>query len=218
MRYFFTLFLCITLLCTARAQQKYLPALKKRLDSILHEDQKFREYFANGIDKAKRDSLIIVYQLDSTNFFNGLNKLMIEADTSNTRLIQQIMLKYGYPGKTLVGKESSSVAWSVLQHSNQIASYLTLVQEAARKGEVEKKYAALMEDRVLMYSGKPQIYGTQGSYRKLKNGKSEMIIFPIQDPAGVNKRRRKMGFDTTVEANAKSLGITYREIKMEELL
>ena len=217
MKSFFTLLFCITLLFTARAQQKYLPALKKQLDSILHEHQKFREYFAKGIDKAKRDSLIIVYKIDSTNFFKGLNKLMVETDTSNTRLIQQIILKYGYPGKTLVGMESSNVAWSVLQHSNQIASYLRLVQDTARKGEVEKKYAALMEDRVLMYSGKPQLYGTQGSYRKLKSGKSEMIIFPIQNPAGVNKRRKKMGFDTTVEANAKLLDITYREIKMEEL-
>jgi hypothetical protein len=36
-------------------------------------------------------------------------------------------------GRTMVGEESSSVAWSVLQHSNVIAAYLDLVMKVAKK-------------------------------------------------------------------------------------
>jgi hypothetical protein len=45
-----------------------------------------------------------------------------------------------------------------------------------------------------------------------------MIIYPIENPEKVNRRRKKMGFETTVEANAQLLGITYRVIGMEELV
>jgi len=201
----------------AFAQNTYLPRLKKQLDSLLREDQMYREMFAFGTYKTKEDSLCKVFNVAPSELFKAINSRMIAADTSNTRMIKYIISIHGYPGKSLVGDEASSVAWSVLQHSNRIADYLDIVKKAAKKDELEKKYASLMEDRVLMYAGKPQIYGTQGSYRKLSSGKSEMVVWPIKNPKGVNKRRKKMGFDTSVEENAKLMGITYRVVSMEEL-
>lgn len=201
----------------AAAQRHYIPVLKRQLDSILREDQKYRELFVQMMDNTKTDSLAKVLHIDPEHMADSVNRLMVQTDTSNTRWIQKVIARYGYSGKSLVGDSSSSIAWSVLQHSNQIAAYLSVVKKAASKGELDKTYAALMEDRVLMYAKKPQIYGTQGGYKKFKSGKSENIIYPIQDPAGVNERRRKAGFKTTVEENAKRLGINYRVVTMDEL-
>jgi len=42
-------------------------------------------------------------------------------------------------------------------------------------------------------------------------------IMPIKNPGGVNRRRRKAGFDTTVEENAKRLGIEYKPYTRKEI-
>ncbi len=68
-------------------------------------------------------------------------------------------------------------------------------------------HAAMMEDRLLMYEGKKQIYGTQASSSSMSNGKS--FIWPIQNPKKVNQLRKEAGFDLTVEENAKRLGTVY---------
>ena len=75
----------------------------------------------------------------------------------------------------------------------------------------------MMLDRQLMYTGKEQIYGTQGTWRKLKSGKQETFIWPIKDPETVNERRKKAGFTQTVEDNATRLGIKYRVVSMDEI-
>ena len=51
-----------------------------------------------------------------------------------------------------------------MQHSNleTIQRWLPLFHEAAGKGELEKNFVAMMEDRCAVWSGKPQGYGTQG--------------------------------------------------------
>lgn len=78
-----------------------------------------------------------------------------------------------------------------------------------------------MLDRQLMYEGKKQLYGTQGrSYGVLdpKTGQLETVsfIWPIKDARGVNERRKKAGFDSTVEANARRLNIEYKPITLKE--
>src|SRR5690606_24880056 len=85
-------------------------------------------------------------------------------DSSNLERILKIIDEIGgYPGKTIVGESASKVAFFVLQHSSPKIQkeHLTLILEAAENHELNKSYAAMFHDRVLMYEGKPQIYGTQ---------------------------------------------------------
>ncbi|WP_161599531.1 hypothetical protein [Hymenobacter nivis] len=49
----------------------------------------------------------------------------------------------------------------------------------------------MMLDRHLMYTQQPPVYGTQGM--TYTGGKG--IIWPTQDPAHVNARRKKAGFE-----------------------
>jgi hypothetical protein len=45
----------------------------------------------------------------------------------------------------------------------------------------------------------------------------ECFVWPIKDPKNVNKRRKKIGFDDTVEENAKRLQTTYKILKLSEI-
>ena len=58
-----------------------------------------------------------------------------------------------------------------------------------------------------MWKGKKQIYGTQAS-NDTRPGK-KMVIWPIENPSQVNELRKKIGFTTTVEENAKQLNAEY---------
>jgi hypothetical protein len=124
-------------------------------------------------------------------------------DSVNMIFVENYFRQKGYPGKSVVGEESSLVAWNVLQHNpDKIPLYLPLVKKAAEEGEIPKTSAAMMEDRYLMMEGKAQVYGTQGMSYDDERGS---FIWPIENPETVNQRRKDAGFNESIEAYAKIL-------------
>ena len=79
----------------------------------------------------------------------------------------------------------------VIQHA-PIATqekYLPLLKESVKKGESRGSQLALLEDRIQMRNGFPQIYGSQISTDK--NGKE--VVYEILEPEYVNQRRKEVG-------------------------
>ena len=72
------------------------------------------------------------------------------------------------------------------------------MMESLKPGEVNPTNIAYLKDRVLMYKGKPQIYGTQfeGSGQDIK-------VYPIEDVEKVDKRRESIGLGSFAEYEAK---------------
>jgi len=65
--------------------------------------------------------------------------------------------------------------------------YLKMMQEA---NEAESNdNMALLTDRILMYEGKPQLYGTQ--FTSDENGKT--VLYKVADPENLEKRRAALG-------------------------
>ena len=144
--------------------------------------------------------------------------LQNHADSANVVFVEKLFKTYGYPGKTLVGEPANEAAWYVIQHSPKIDQYLPMMKRAAESKELPFRLYAMMLDRQLMNQHKEQIYGTQATSAALKNGeKIGWYIWPIKDASGVNERRKKAGFDQTVEENAKRLGVDYKMIKIEDV-
>ena len=149
-----------------------------------------------------------------THYWSLQNRL----DSMNVVFIEGVFKQYGYPGKSLVDTPANESAWYVIQHSKKINEYLPMMKKAADEGELPFQLYAKMLDRELLQEGKEQIYGTQGMCRPLKNGKDiGCYIWPVKDPESVNERRKKVGFEHTVEENAKQLGIDYKVIKLTEV-
>jgi hypothetical protein len=143
-------------------------------------------------------------------------------DSINLVKAEKIIEIYGYPGKTLVGVPLNTAIFYVIQHSNKITKYYPIIQKAAKKGELELKYSAMMLDRKLTNEKKKQIYGTQVYMQMINNpktGKKEPFeyVLPIKNPRGVNERRKKAGFDSTVEENALRLGVVYKKYTYKEI-
>ena len=67
---------------------------------------------------------------------------------------------------------------------------------AAEAGEADRRNLSLLQDRVLVAEDKPQIFGTQ-LYFDETTGTLE--LFPIEDAANVDARRREVGMGPLAE-------------------
>ena len=116
-------------------------------------------------------------------------------------IIKEIFLKNGYPTDKIVGKETSTHFFVLIQHSDSDpkfqASMLPVLKKYSTTGNVSKKDYAFLYDRVQRNTGGQQLYGTQPSYDDKGNlfDSSNKIIYPkdLADPANVDKRRKKVG-------------------------
>jgi hypothetical protein len=216
-------FLCIILLSAwTKAQSSLNWTLKNELDSIYNLDQKYRVVLFSEALKSNPDSIAKSYGIAANELQNFLMTQMMATDSANIVRIDEIIKNFGYPGKTLVGEPTNEAAFMVIQHSQSINKFLPSIKTAAHKKELPFLLYAMMLDRSLMYAGKEQIYGTQGSGFQILNittGQKEfkMVIWPIKNYKEVNKRRKEGGFKETVEENAKRLGITYKHYTIEEI-
>lgn len=133
---------------------------------------------------------------------------MMEIDSRNQAQLNLILEKYGWIGSSKIGEEAAGAFFFIIQHSNEemMSKWFPTLDSLSKLGEANPRYAAMMEDRLLMWQGKKQIYGTQASdFRPDK----QMAIWPIVDPAGVNERRAKIGFNSTVEEYAAGMGVIF---------
>jgi hypothetical protein len=213
-------FLLMLLLIVVRAQSQPNAALKRELDSMLVLDQRYREYMGRlENDKALKDSLLAVYGTNEANLMSFAWGSQSRIDSSDLKRTEQILKQYGYPGKTLVGEPANETVFYIIQHSDKIDAYLPLVKKAAETNELAFSLYAMMVDRALMYQKKPQIYGTQASCRNaLASGKEQCFIWPLTDYKTVNVRRKKAGFTTTIEQNAKRLNAVYKPMTVAQVL
>src|SRR5690606_18934087 len=136
-----------------------------------------------------------------------LFRRMAQVDSVNRVKINRILSDYGWLPQSKVGEKATSAIFFVVQHGGKemIQENLPTLQKLASENEAKTTHAAMMEDRLLMYEGKKQIYGTQAS----GDTTGASYVWPIKDPERVNELRKAAGFDLTVEENADRLDAIY---------
>jgi hypothetical protein len=185
----------------ARNEANYNLPLKKELAEIYTADQGIRR----KIGPTQKQYGFKSPQMDS------LWAEMRRIDDRNLPRVTAMIDQYGWPGNSLVGSSGSSTAFLVIQHSNlaTMQKYLPLMRQAAAKGELSKSSLALVEDRILTFQNKPQLYGSQ-LHTNQETGKTEFL--PILDEAHVDERRASMDLGPIAEY-AKGFGLEYVPVK-----
>lgn len=220
----FAVFFMLGQAIIGNGQNKINTALKFELDSIYQKDQELRELISTGLLQTKADSLAEAFKIPKSELVNYVVKMIPVIDSMNMIRIRQVIKKYGYPGKTLVGPGTNEAAFYVIQHSPNLEEYLPLIKKAASARELPFTLYAMMVDRSLMYKEKEQVYGTQGKGFQVLDSitgqrKFIQIIWPVKDAVNVNARRKKAGFRLTIEAYAKQeLGIEYKALSLAEVM
>ena len=118
-----------------------------------------------------------------------------QVDAADQVRLKQIIRQYGWPGFDLAGTDGDEATWEIVQHSDNDKAFqkrcLPLIQAAVKRGQSSPSNFAYLTDRILIGEHKPQIYGTQMTFKRDAQG--HFIPRPIVDPAHVDERRASVG-------------------------
>jgi hypothetical protein len=151
---------------------------------------------------------------------DGYNSTMRVVHESNAQLLETFVVAYGWPYPSKYGKKIHRAAWFIAIHAisrpHILRMALQLLKDALDKGEtVATEYAKLF-DRIALYEGGQQYYGTQ--FWPSTNG---WYAYNLYEPEQVDERRKQLGLSTFLEGK-KECGageggiITQEEIERDD--
>ena len=153
------------------------------------------------MDAALRDQLLRMDALDQTvrgelaadgSLFKGYHPRMQAVHRENAARLRDVILRVGWPGEKLVGKDGAQAAWRIAQHSISEPAFMRacrkLLDEASQRGEAPRWQFAMMDDRIRAFEGVPQRYGSQ--LRETVNG---VAPYPLEDVKQVERWRQEVG-------------------------
>ena len=165
-------------------------ALRSDLLRLAVEDQAGRAAIAAAA--ARQDTLFLMR--------------FVAADSLRSEWLEALVGERGLPTPALVGADGVRAAWTLLQHSPDAAfqsRMLPEVERAATRGELPRAEVAMLTDRVLVKSGRPQRYGTSFSVKG-----DRLVADPIEDLANLAARRAALGMPAMADY-ARKLGELY---------
>jgi hypothetical protein len=131
--------------------------------------------------------------------FNGYHPRMREVHEHNADRLAQIIAQIGWPSPSVVGEDAARSAFLIVQHAISrpafMRSCLPLLEQAAARREIPATEIAMLTDRILIFSGKPQIYGTQFDWDE----SGQMSPLPIANIERADQLREAASMETLEE-------------------
>jgi hypothetical protein len=181
------------ILAAMRERRKALDAnidrpLRAQLRAIHDEDQKYRLQLGAVAKTSGPDSTQV----------RDLWKIIEQKDAENVAKVTAILDTRGWLGPDIVGPDGASALFLVIQHADLTTQekYLPMLRAAVKAKQAYPSDLAMLEDRVLMGHGAPQIYGSQLLANR-KSGHDE--LWSIADPDHVDERRASVGLPPLAE-------------------
>lgn len=176
--------------------------LRRELIKMSLDDQKHREEL-----EARIRELSEMDKEGAMKKFKAVVKKQDALDKKNINRLEEIIAQYGWPTRSMVGKQASEAVFLIIQHADLSPQkkYFPLLKEAATRNEARRDHAAMMEDRLLIGEGKKQIYGTGLRTDDLTK---ELKLWPIENEEEVDARRAAVGLPPLAEY-LKMMGVRY---------
>ena len=141
------------------------------------------------LDRAMRAELAASGDLFNT----GYEPRMARVHERNAQRLRRVIESVGWPGTDLVSADGAEAAWLVLQHAiaepDLLRRALPLLETAAREGRADPVHAAMLEDRIRFFEGRPQRYATQLDW----DADGSLSPGEVEDPQRLAERRRAVG-------------------------
>lgn len=132
---------------------------------------------------------------EAPHWYYPLGEMKSKIIKGNFEKMEVLIKENGWPTYTNVGKIAADGPLLVINHHPKEAiriKYLPKIKEACLKGEGSCMEYAKIQDRILVNTGKPQLFGMQFRYDENRN----LVPFPILNPEFVDKRRTKIGLNS----------------------
>jgi hypothetical protein len=112
----------------------------------------------------------------------------------NAARLRELIAQYGWPGENIVSNEGAEAAWLIAQHAVGEPDFqrevLHLLQNSADAGHCPAWHAAYLEDRIALYEGRPQRFGSQW-IDDPRDGRARP--WKLAEPDRVNELRASVG-------------------------
>ena len=127
--------------------------------------------------------------------YEGYHPEMEAVHRRNAARFATLLDEIGWPVTARVSEDGAQGAWLIAQHAIGEPEFqrrcLRLLQAAAASGDVPAWQPAMLEDRVRLFEGRPQRYGTQLE----PDEKGNMQSYWTEDPEYVDVCRHEVGLE-----------------------
>lgn len=165
---------------------------------------------STGDEESWRDALIAAARRDLETrarlaatgaLFDGYHPEMEAVHLENAALLDGGFSRFGWPGRSRFGDEGAGAAFLILQHAISRPDLqrrgLALMLDAIPAGDASPLDAAYLADRIAVFEGRPQVFGTQFDWID-----GQLSPAPIASPETVDEDRAAVGLAPLGEAIA----------------
>lgn len=133
----------------------------------------------------------------------SLHPRILELNRANASRLRQMIAVFGWPGFALVGDQGSRAAWRLAMHSYAEPDFMRhcrdLIDLATQNEDAPRWQFAMIDDRIRVYEGKPQRYGTQ-----LRHGADGIEPHPIENEGRIDSMRTQAGLPPLAQTLAQA--------------
>lgn len=151
---------------------------------------------------ARRDAETRRRLAQSGELFAGYHPEMEVVHNENADVLVRAMDAIGWPGRHQLGDEGAAAAFLILQHAigrpDVQRRGLAMMLDAIPRGHANALDAAYLADRIAMFEGRPQTFGTQFDWDE--NGQLSPAL--TRDPEGLDERRASVGLPPIADSIA----------------
>lgn len=154
------------------------------------------------IAAAERDVETRMRLVDSGVLHAGYHPEMEAVHLDNARLLERVFDAMGWPHHQALGEDGAAAAFLILQHAISRPDLqrrgLELMLEAIPNGHANALDAAYLSDRIAVFEGRPQVFGTQFDW----DAQGQLSPAPVRDPGELDERRASVGLPPMAETIA----------------
>jgi hypothetical protein len=134
--------------------------------------------------------------------FDGYNPEMEAVHDENAALLARAFDAVGWPGRRDYGDDGAGAAFLILQHAighpDLQRRGLALILDAIPEGQANPLDAAYLSDRIAIFEGNEQTFGTQFDW----DANGQLSPAPVRDPDTLDERRASVGLPPMAETIA----------------
>ena len=131
--------------------------------------------------------------------YGDATDIFVDLRIKNAEALEQIIKQYGWPGKSLVGKEGANAAFRIARTAIDkpalMQHFLKYIKPAVVAGEALPLHQACLQDCILFNQGQVQEYGLFFDWDE-----SGELVVNVKDRSQANLKRKALGLETIEEA------------------
>lgn len=131
--------------------------------------------------------------------FAGYHPRMEAVHRHNALALREVIDRIGWPTTSVVGEAGAEAAWLIVQHAIGEPDFqracLVAITSAVAAGDVPPWHAAMLDDRIRVFEGRRQRYGTQLE----PDDRGVLRPCAIEDPDRVEALRAEVGLSPLSE-------------------